>query len=112
MLLFSSHTEWISSDEAFLFSLRNQDGSALKMAIQQGKEGEAMGSGSGYGPRFGGGSDLSIADKCHTNTKSYSHLGLTYQLPAGYTYNTEEAESLLAGSHPFKCDEYEVFVQQ
>ena len=67
---------------------------------------------SGYGPRFGGGSDLLIADKCHTNTKSYSRLGSTYQLPAGYTYDTEEAKSLLAGSKLFKCDEYEVFVQQ
>ena len=112
MLLFSSHTEWISSDKAFLFSLRNQDGSAFKMAVQQGKEGEAMFSGSGEGPTFGGGSDLYIAHNCHTDTRSYSHLGKTYQLPAGYTYNTAQAKSLLAGSNLFKCDEYEVFVQQ
>ena len=112
MLLFSSHTGWISSDEAFLFSLRNGDGSAFKMAVQQGEQGRAMYSWSGYGPTFGAAHDLRIYDYCHTNTKSYSQLGETYQLPAGYTWKTPQANSLLAGSYHFKCDDYEVFVQQ
>ena len=112
MLLFSSHTEWIYSDEAFLFSLRNQDGSAFKMAVKEGEGQWAMHSASGDGPTFGGGNDLRITDKCLTDTRSYSHPGSTYQLPAGYTNKTEQAKSLLAGSNPFKCDEYEVFMLQ
>ena len=121
MLLFSSHTGWISSDEAFLFSLRNRDGRAVKMAVQQGEERRAMYSWSGFGPRFGSGiygdgpvfgEDLHIRDNCHTGTRSWSNLGWTYQLPAGYTRDTPQAWSLLAGSFRFKCNEYEVFYQQ
>ena len=82
------------------------------MAVREGEEQWAMNSESGKGPRFGGGSDLSIVHNCHRNTKSSSRLGNTYQLPAGYTRDTEEAKSLLAGSNPFQCDEYEVFMLQ
>ena len=82
------------------------------MAVQQGEQWRAMLSESGYGPTFGRGLDLHIDDYCHTNTNSYSDLGWTYQLPVGYTYDTAQAQSLLAGSMFFKCDEYEVFVQQ
>ena len=112
MLLFSSHTEWISSDEAFLFSLRNGVGSAFKMAIKEGKQWEAMFSRIVYGPHFGSGWDLHIADNCHTNTMSSSNPGRTYQLPGGYTHKTPQAKSLLAGSLYFTCDDYEVFMLQ
>ena len=112
MLLFSSLTGYIYSDEAFLFSLKNGVGGTFKMAVQQGKQWWAMGSLSVYGPTFGGGHDLHIADNCHTNNRSYSDLGWTYQLPAGYTRDPPQAQSLLAGSYHFKCDDYEVFVQQ
>ena len=70
-----------------------------------------MNSLSDYGPTFGGGLDLYIADKCDKNNKSHSNLGYTYKLPIGYTYYTTEANSLLAGSNYFKVDEYEVFFQ-
>ena len=115
MLLFSSHTGFISSDEAFLFSLRNRDGRAVKMADKQGDQRPAMYSSSWYGPWFGSGiygGDLHIRDNCHTNTWSNSNPGWTYQLPAGYTYYTPQAWSLMAGSLRFKCNEYEVFYQQ
>ena len=64
-----------------------------------------------YGPTFGGGHDLKIYDKCDQSNYSDSYLGNSYKLPAGYTYYTAEAWSLLAGSHTFKVDEYEVFFQ-
>ena len=64
-----------------------------------------------YGPTFGGGHDLHISDNCDKNTNSYSRLGHTYKLPAGYSYYTTQAYSLLAGSYNFKVDEYEVFFQ-
>ena len=110
---------WFSSDEEFLFSLGNRVARAFKMALQQWR---AMISRGGGGPTFGGWrgpgnvhyrwADLHIADKCDTNTNSFSNLGRAYQLPAGYSYGTAETQSLLAGSENFKCDEYEVFHQQ
>ena len=81
------------------------------MAIKEGMEGPAMFSASSVGPMFGGG-DLEIRDNCHMNTDSWSDPGTTYQLPDGYTRWSNEARSLLAGSYQFKCDEYEVFMQQ
>ena len=100
------------SDKAFLFSLRNRDGQGYRMAVKQGKERYAS-----YGvyteaPWFGDGKDLYIAHNCHTNTDSHSNLGSTYGLPADYAYGTPQAQSLLAGSFHFKCDEYEVFYRQ
>ena len=112
MLLFSSHTGEIYSDEAFLFSLRNRVGRAFKMAVQQGRQRAAMYNWSTSGPMFGIGPDLYIVDNCHTDTDSNSNLGYAYQLTAGYTYDTPQAWSLLAGSEFFKCNEYEVFYQQ
>ena len=66
---------------------------------------------SSYGPAFGGGNDLHIADNCDKNTNSYSNLGVTYKPPAGYIPGAPKAWSLLAGSYNFKVDEYEVFYQ-
>ena len=119
MLLFSSHTgDFISSDEAFLFSLRNRVGSAFKAAILQDRQWLAMYSWIGQGPTFGGSprtrfrSDLYISRNCHTNTWSHSDLAYTYMFPAGYRYTYLLRQSLLAGSYRFKCNEYEVFYQQ
>ena len=106
------NSEHISSDKAFLFSLRNRNGTAFKMAVKQGEEWRATISWKNNGPTFGGGWDLYIANTCHTNANSYSKPGWTYQLPAGYTWDTPQSRSLLAGSHNFKCDDYEVFIQQ
>ena len=71
----------------------------------------AMYDDSSYGPTFGGGNDLYIADNCDKNTNSRSHLGVTYQTPAGYITGAPETRSLLAGSSFVKVDEYEVFYQ-
>ena len=101
---------YISSDEAFLFSLRNQVGrKAFKMAVKE--RGRAMYSWHEYGPKFGA-DDLFIKDNCHTNTGSYSRLGRSYELPDDNTFTTDQAKHLLAGSFKFKCNEYEVFIQQ
>lgn len=63
------------------------------------------------GPIFGKERDLRITDQCDKNNKSFSNLGDSYKLPAGYTYPSDEAQTLLAGSYKFKVDEYEVFYQ-
>ena len=60
------------------------------------------------GPFFGGGADLFIDDLCTSNKNSYSKLGYSY----GSKQNIPEQnckEEILAGSHHFKVDSYEVF---
>ena len=82
------------------------------MAVRKGEQRRAMFSWSGGGPTFGGGPDVLIGEYCHIKDRSFSELGDTYHLPAGYTHDTPQARSLLAGSVTFKCDEYKVFYQQ
>ena len=94
-----------------MFSLKNNDNHSYKLPIYSGSLNYAIHSYSSYGPTFGHGYDLYIADQCNTNTNSYSNLGKIYELPVSYTYGTTETKSLLAGSFRFKVDEYEVFYQ-
>ena len=101
------HTGYISSKEAFLFSLKNRDNKVYKMDIIPGRNGGAMYTGSGYGPTFGEG--IEIRDACRFNDHSKSSPGSNYQVPPGYTYGY--SNTLLAGSYKFKCTEYEVFYQ-
>ena len=93
-----------------MFSLNNSDNQPYKMKINRYRH-TATYHHNSVGPNFGGGHDLYIADNCDKNTNSFSNLGHTYKLPAGYTYGTTQAKTLLAGSYHFKVDEYEVFFQ-
>ena len=60
---------------------------------------------SGYGPSFGGGHDLHIANGANANSNSYSKLGSTYQCPAN-----GNSSSFLADQSNFSVNEVEVFV--
>ena len=82
------------------------------MTISPNRQAKAIYSGNDLGPTFGGGWDLHISGNCDENYNSYSNLGNTYNLPDGYTNDTAQIRSLLAGSVTFKCDEYEVFYQE
>ena len=84
-------------------------GEAFKLAVKE--QGKAMHDFHEYGPKFGA-DDLFIKDNCHKHTQSFSRLGVTYELPDDNTFTTDQAKHLLAGSFNFKCNEYEVFVQQ
>ena len=59
----------------------------------------------GYGPSFGEGHDLHIANGANANLSSYSNLGNTYQCPAN-----ANSSSFLAGQRSFSVNEVEVFV--
>ena len=61
--------------------------------------------GGNYGPTFGGGHDLYIADNCRSSGSSYSNLGHSYKV----NYYTGQKKKLLAGSYRFRCAEYEVY---
>ena len=62
------------------------------------------------GPSFGEEKDLEIANHCDQNIDSKSFLGGTYKLPDGFNQYTPAANTLLAGSPRFSCDQYEVFI--
>jgi hypothetical protein len=94
---------------SFLFSLKNQTNSGLKFNCF--KTEYSINCSSSYGPTFGGGHDLRISNNSNANIESYSNPGNSYQLPPGYTYGTDQAQNLLAGSYNFKVNEIEVFAK-
>jgi hypothetical protein len=59
-----------------------------------------------YGPVFGRGHDIHIADNAGNNSESYSNGGYSFTLPAGHT---GEKHTFLAGSRNFTPSEIEVF---
>ena len=61
--------------------------------------------GSSYGPTFGGGHDIYIADNANNNTNSYTNFGSHYSAPSG----VQDERQILAGSYKFTPDEVEVF---
>lgn len=90
----------------FLFSLQNPVLSTpepLKMDYKGGSQFGAYCQ-STYGPTFGGGHDLYIADKCNTLNYSYSNLGTSFVAPTGYIPNC-----VLAGAYNFTVEEIEVY---
>ena len=89
-----------------LFSLRNNENLAPFIAnVRPGNEQHAVYCYPGYGPTFGGGHDVHIADNANGNRQSYSNLGY-YQVPPGIRANC----ALLAGSRNFTPTEIEVFM--
>lgn len=99
----------ISAPGSFIYSLRNKDGLApFKSTLKYGNAQDAVYRLATYGPSFGGGSDLNIADNAGSNTHSHSNFGHTYILPPGYTSGKTNAKSLLGGSYTFTPSESEV----
>ena len=60
---------------------------------------------SNYGPTFGGGHDIYIANNAANSSSSYSYFS-TYLPPSGYSSGWS---SFLAGSYYFTPDEIETF---
>ena len=91
--------------ESFLFSLVNLSGTEpTKMPLKGTTNLNGIFCNSGYGPAFGGGNDLYIANGANANSNSYSNLGHTYQCPANAN------ASFLVGQKNFCVNEMEVFV--
>ena len=92
---------------AFIFSLDNKEGldpfkSMAKIAPQY-----AISMNPAYGPTFGGGHDIHIADNANSNTNSYANFGAYsyYSVPSG----VQDKTTILAGTYHFSPDEVEVF---
>ena len=61
---------------------------------------------SSYGPTFGGGHDMHIANNANSNTNSYTYnFGNYYSVPSG----VQDKSTILAGTRYFTPDEVEVF---
>ena len=61
-----------------------------------------------YGPTFGSGHDIKIANSSNTTTDSYSNLGCSFDFNL-FSPGTTQARSFLAGSYLFQTSEIEVF---
>ena len=92
--------------KSFIFSLVDKEGLApFKSMVKQARSSNAIRSYSSYGPTFGGGCDIYIADNANQNTYSYTRFGHSYSLPNGVT----DSRTILAGTYNFSPDEVEVF---
>jgi hypothetical protein len=93
---------WTSAPGSFIFSLRNNDDLApFKAPLRYENDGWAIYRYSGYGPIFGRGWDLYIANNAGSNTASYTRFGYSYQPPPGYNLDESKTSSLLPGSYQF-----------
>jgi len=68
---------YATDSNAFLFSLINQFNDPVKLNIKSDMIQYAIYAYPSYGPTFGTGHDLHIADQSNLNTNSYSNLGYT-----------------------------------
>ena len=97
------------SNKAFLFG-GDSNGVFTSRVYQN--EHNAMYDSSAYGPTFGGGHDLYIANNADHSTSSHTNLGHTYQPPTGYSHGNSDTQALLAGSHSFRPSNVEVFYRR
>ena len=98
---------WTRSNASFLFSLRDSENLAPFIAnVVPGNEQYAIYCHPGYGPTFGGGHDIYIADNANGNRQSYSNLAGYYRVHP----RTRTRNALLAGSENFTPTEIEVFI--
>lgn len=89
---------YAAASKAFIFTLYNKDGyKPLKQPLLAWKENNAMYNCISYGPTFGDGNDIYIADQAVSKKESYTGCGNTYHAPPGYSV----AEQVISGRH---CD--------
>jgi hypothetical protein len=99
---------YTSAPGSFIFSLRNNDDLApFKAPLRDENDARAIYRGSGYGPVFGGGNDLVIANNAGSTTYSNTRFGYSYQPPPGYNLGQTNTSSLLLGSYNFSPSQIE-----
>ena len=91
----SSCGGYVEDSNAFLFSLEFKE----KYPSYDGKN--AIYDVYNYGPTFGNGYDLYIADGCHGNNSSYCNFP--------YAFCGTRARALSGGAYNFRVDELEVY---
>ncbi|CAH3188858.1 unnamed protein product, partial [Porites evermanni] len=93
-----------TTSNSFIFSLLDKEGPAPFKSIVTNTS-FSIYRGSSYGPTFGGGHDIYIADNANQNANSYTNFGTSYCLPNEVT----DPHTILAGARYFSPDEVEVF---
>lgn len=103
-IAWDSSSGWSFTSNAFIFSLINKEGLAPFKSMVK-RPSNAIYRGSSYGPLFGSGNDIRIADNANSNTNSYTSFGDSYSVPSG----VKDRFTILAGTQKFSPDEVEVF---
>jgi len=99
-----SSSSYGSTSNAFIFSLRNKEGlGPFKSMVT--RPSNAIYRHSSYGPTFGNGHDIYIANNANSNTNSYTDFGYSYSVPS----EVQDKKTILAGTYKFTPDEVEVF---
>lgn len=107
IILISGVSGYKQCTESFLFSLVNPSGSEpTKMPLRGTNNNNGIYCNSSYGPIFGGGHDLLIANGANANSNSSSNLGSSYECPP------HANASFLVGQTNFTVSELEVFLFQ
>eukprot|EP00013_Stygamoeba_regulata_P025303 CAMPEP_0177651930 /NCGR_PEP_ID=MMETSP0447-20121125/12828_1 /TAXON_ID=0 /ORGANISM="Stygamoeba regulata, Strain BSH-02190019" /LENGTH=430 /DNA_ID=CAMNT_0019155079 /DNA_START=91 /DNA_END=1383 /DNA_ORIENTATION=- len=114
--LFGGYTSlsWKSSQRqpkdphAFVFSLTNPSNQPVKMDKPGPQSEKFIVDRPDYGPTYGGGHDLYIADNSNTNNQSHANIGHSFLLE-GFVYGTQNTRHFLTGATNFMIDEIEVF---
>ncbi|XP_073249633.1 uncharacterized protein [Porites lutea] len=102
----SSVDQFAATSKSFIFSLVDKEGLApFKSMVKHVYSSYAIYRYSSYGPTFGDGHDIYIADNANQNTGSYNNFGTSYSLPN----NVTDRYTILAGTRYFSPDEVEVF---
>jgi len=96
----TNHGGYRYTDKAFIYSLRNEEGiRPIKGMVKDPPQ--AIYVNPSYGPTFGGGHDIYIADNANGNGNSYTRIGISYDAPTG----VKEQITIVR----FTPDEVEVF---
>ena len=89
---------------SLIYSLRNKEGLGPFESLVT-KPSSAIFRHSRYGPTFGGGHDIHIANNANSNQDSYAYFGHSYSVPNG----VQNQRTILAGTYNFSPDDWEVF---
>ena len=104
IVLSESSGYYASTSSSFIFSLRNKEGlGAFKSLVSD--PSTAVYWRLGYGPTFGIGHDIHIANNANSNQKSYTRFGTSYSVPSG----VQDRRTILAGTSYFTPNDWEVF---
>lgn len=108
MLFSSEHGgKYGATSKAFIFSLRNKEGLDPFKSTARHPGRHSIGRFPGFGPTFGHGHDIYIADNANSNNKSYTNFGhhKDFHVPSA----VQDRKTVLAGTYHFTPDEVEVF---
>ncbi|XP_078384110.1 uncharacterized protein LOC144666576 [Oculina patagonica] len=96
-----------ATTKAFIFSLRNHEGLGPFKSTARHPGRHAIGRFPGFGPTFGHGHYIYIADNANSNNKSYTNFSYhkDYHVPSA----AKDCKTVLAGTYHFTPDEVEVF---